>query len=329
MAKEKYPESTPYNVVCLYHANCMDGLIAAALTYRFFQGNVECVAVRYHEAPPLKLMQGKHVYLVDFTYTPEELLPHLDSFASLNIIDHHDDAMKPWRNLDWSNDEKLEKLYVKFDNNKSGAMLVWDFFFTSGSNGSEHVSVPLLVRYAQAYDLWTKELDMTDEVQSALRYNFPPHKAQLAELSDFLFLATDDDIEKLKETGRIINTQEKNLAESLIRRGLQFTKFLDHENIPVCFMPAELANAAGEIIYTRYPDAPFVVLFEDNYKYKSRKYSFRSRRHGGANVSQIATRLGGKGHYNSAGATVDMALIFEATATHDIIEQPNQEEAIA
>jgi oligoribonuclease NrnB/cAMP/cGMP phosphodiesterase (DHH superfamily) len=298
----------------------MDGLIAAALTHRFFKGNVECVPVRYNEAPPLKLVRDKHVYLVDFTYPPEELLPHLDTMKSLNVIDHHDDAMKPWRQLDWNNDTALEKLYVKFDNKKSGAMLVWDFFFGNGASTIEETQPPLLVRYAQAYDLWTKELAMTDEVQSALRYSFPPHKAQLEELADFLCTATHDAIEKLKAIGSIIVSQEQNIAESLIKRNLYFTNFLDYEGIPVCFMPAEFVNMAGEIIYTRYPEVPFVVLFEDNYARQSRKYSFRSRRDGGANVSQIAARIGGKGHENSSGATVDLALVFEQ------LEIPQKEE---
>jgi oligoribonuclease NrnB/cAMP/cGMP phosphodiesterase (DHH superfamily) len=324
MSKEKFPTSTEHPNVCLWHANCMDGQIAAALMHRFFRGKIECVAVRYNEPPPLELMRGKHVYLVDFTYPVDVLLPHLDSMASLNILDHHKDAMADWQRL-WTTADSppevnLEKLYVKFDNDKSGAMLVWDFTFGVGGDHPLALSVPKLVRYAQAYDLWTKELHMTDEVQSALRYNYPPHLAKLDELASFLFLANEADIEELKDTGKIILDQERVLAESLIRRSLRFETFLGYENVAVCQMPAELVNQAGEMIYTRHPEVPFVVLFEDNYKHQSRKYSFRSHRDLGMNVSKVAAMLGGKGHKNSAGATVNLALVFEAEAMFDIVE---------
>jgi oligoribonuclease NrnB/cAMP/cGMP phosphodiesterase (DHH superfamily) len=317
MSKKEQLTTTPHDVVCCYHANCMDGLIAAAIVHHHFEGKVECVAVRYNEVPPLELMKDKHVYLVDFTYPVEVLQDHIGSMKSLTIIDHHADAMKPW--LGSSILGEFPELTVLFNNERSGASLVWEFFSLKSSGGAQIPKLPKLVEYAQEYDLWTKRLPMTDEVQSALRFKFPPHEAKLAELANFLLTSDATVIEELKLVGSVIQQQEKTMAESLIRRGLHFTKFLDYENIPVCMMPAELVNQAGEIIYTRYPDAPFVVLFEDNYKYKSRKYSFRSRRDGGANVSQIAARLGGKGHYNSSGATVDMNLVFEAEATHDIV----------
>jgi oligoribonuclease NrnB/cAMP/cGMP phosphodiesterase (DHH superfamily) len=287
----------------------MDGLISAALMHHHFKGQVECLPVRYNEDPPLELMKGKHVYLVDFTYPVEALQDHIESMASLTVIDHHQDAMTPWVGAAALGEFKDTTVF--FDNNRSGAALVWFYLQHQLGQTLGEGTPPLLVQYAQEYDLWTKGLPMTDEVQSALRFNFPPHQANLEELADYLINAGPAEIEKLKFTGAIIQQQEKTMAESLIRRGLHFTKFLDYENIPVCAMPAELANQAGEIIYNRYPDAPFVVLFEDNYKHKSRKYSFRSRRDGGANVSQIAARIGGKGHYNSSGAVVDLELIFE------------------
>lgn len=324
MSKEKHPTSTPHDVVCLYHANCMDGLIAAALVHYFFKGQVECLAVRYNETPPATLMQGKDVYLVDFTYPVDDLMPHIPSMKSLTIIDHHHDAMVPW--VDSAVLGEFDNLSVYFDNGKSGAMLVWKYFSTSESADIINTDAPLLVQYAQEYDLWTKRLPMTDEVQSALRYRYPPHQADLAGLAQFLMLANDNVVQDLQRTGTIIQHQEKNMAESLIRRGLRFGPFLDYDNIPICAMPAELVNQAGEILYTRYPDAPFVVLFEDNYKYQSRKFSFRSRRDGGANVSQIASRIGGKGHYNSSGATVNLDLVFQVTPTHDIVAtEPSKE----
>jgi len=275
----------------------MDGLLAAAIVHRFFQGDVECKAVHYGGVVPVELMRGRNVFFVDFAFEFHEMLPHLDVPRHLTIIDHHEDNMRPWVALD---NGTYPNITIFYDQKKSGAGLTWDYFFGGDK--------PLLVRYAQEYDLWTKELPCTDEVQSGLRYMFPPREAALAALSNYIVQAKENEAEELKDIGGIILREEMTQIEAMIKRHLQHIEFLGYPNIPVCAMPPELVNQAGELLYTRYPDAPFVVMFEDNYPKNTRKYSFRSRRNGGANVSEIAAKIGGKGHENSSGALV--ACIF-------------------
>lgn len=297
----------PPPVLCLWHANCMDGLISAALVHLFFKGNVECLAVKYGDAVPVDLMTGRHVYFVDFTFPPEQVLPHLDLVRSLTVIDHHEDAMKPWVEL--AQNSPPEKLAVVYDIARSGGGLVWRHFF--GVEGHNRAAdMPIVIQYAQEYDLSTKTFHNTDEVQSGLRFHFPPHESPLAPLADFLIKAGPEEIVELQQVGIIILAQEKKQAAAFIERHLVMQEFLGHANVPVCYMPAELANPASELIYDIHPNAPFVVLFEDNYKFGTRKYSFRSRRGVGENVSAIALRLGGNGHRHSAGATVDRNVAF-------------------
>lgn len=293
--------------LCLWHANCMDGQISAAIVHLFFQGNVECVAIQYKDPLPLDKMKDRHVYLVDFTFPPEVILPHLDTMASLTVIDHHEDAMLPW--IAHCEKGRPQKLQIVYDIRRSGAGLVWQHFFDC-PGASRSTDMPLVVQYAQEYDLWTKDLPNTDEVQSGLRYTFPPREAHLAALADFMVKAGPEEIEELRKIGSVITRQEMIMVESFVKRHLMLRDFLEYKNVPVCHMPAELANQAGELLYNRYPDAPFVVLFEDNYNFKTRKYSFRSRRGTGLNVSAIAARFGGKGHFNSSGAIVDLPLTF-------------------
>lgn len=283
--------------LCLYHANCTDGLISAAIVHRFFKGAVECVAIHYRDPVPVEKMRGRHVFMVDFAFELHEMLPHMDVPKKLTIIDHHYDNMVPWVALD---NQSYQNLEVVFDNSRSGAGLTWDYFF-----GGEK---PLIVRYAQEYDLWTKGFPDTDQVQSGLRFTYPPHEANLSGLADFLVAADATDIAALKKIGDVVFKRDLIQAEALIKRHLQITTFLEYENIPVCAAPPELANQVGELLYTRFPSAPFVVMFEDNYAHNTRKYSFRSRREGGADVSAIAQQLGGKGHVNSSGALVPCKL---------------------
>ena len=287
------PLSQRHDALCLYHGNCMDGLLAAAVVHRFFNGDVECKAVHYGDEVPVELMRERNVFFVDFAFEFHQMLPHLDVPRQLTIIDHHKDNMAPWVALD---NGTYPNLTIRFDNFKSGAGLAWDYFF-----GGEK---PLLVRYAQEYDLWTKTLPNTDEVQSGLRYMFPPREAALAPLSVFMVYASEKEVEELRRIGSIILREEMTQIEAMIKRHLQFVEFLGYPNIPICAMPPELVNQAGELLYNRYPDVPFVVMFEDNYPKNTRKYSFRSRRIGGADVSEIAAKIGGKGHTNSSGALI-------------------------
>lgn len=296
-------------VVCLYHANCMDGLISAAIVNLFYHGAVECVPVHYKDPVPVETIRDRHVYLVDFTFEPQELEPHFPLMRSLTIIDHHKDAMAAWVDLDNERKYPTEFLKVVYDAKRSGAGLVWKFFFAAPGN-SRTTDMPILIQYAQEYDLWTKTLPNVDEVQSGLRYTFPPRHAALAALGDFLVKAGDEEVEEMRKIGTVVLRQEMTMVEDFVKRHLMVRDFLEYENIPVCHMPAELANQAGELLYNRYPDAPFVVLFEDNYNSGSRKYSFRSKKGVGIDVSAIAMRFGGKGHENSSGATVKRDFLF-------------------
>lgn len=287
------------DVICLYHANCFDGLLAAAIAHHRFKGAGEYIAVRYQEEPPLEKMKDKHVYLLDFTYPTEVLLQHVNTFRSLTVIDHHEDAVKPWLPYDWAdNVHGIDNVSVMFDNRESGATLTWSAF------NPPNAAMPELVEYAREYDIWTKRLPMTDEVQSAMRSRFQPHKAQFESLMNFVLTADGRTIHMLQEEGKVILEPERNIARGLIKRHLQFLDLWGYQNVAVCMMPAELVNLAGEMIYTEYPDTPFVAMYEDNLVKMTRKYSFRSRRDGGANVSKVAAILGGKGHYNSAGAMI-------------------------
>jgi len=88
-------------------------------------------------------LQDKNILVVDFSF-PLEVTNKIISVAkSLYILDHHITAMKDLDSLCCDNKH--------FDMTKSGAMLAWDFFYTSPA--------PLLVNYIQDRDLWHNTLE--------------------------------------------------------------------------------------------------------------------------------------------------------------------------
>lgn len=290
-------------VLCIYHASCMDGLGAAAIIHRYFKGAVDFKAMRYGDELPIDEMRDKHVYLVDFTFEPEVILPHINELASLVVIDHHHDAMMPW--MAYTGPDSPDNLTVVYDSTRSGASLVWWFLYPSSRQ-----SVPIGIQYLEQYDLWTKELPFTDEVQAAIRLKYPPKAGIVAieALSRDLPNFTQQDIDAFIATGKIARDPINTMAASMAKRGTFFIDIFGFKGVACCPAPAELVNEIGEYIYTTNPSTPFVIMFEDNYVTGERKYSFRSARTNGADVSYIAKMFGGKGHFNSAGARVKMEL---------------------
>jgi oligoribonuclease NrnB/cAMP/cGMP phosphodiesterase (DHH superfamily) len=67
------------------------------------------------------------------------------------VIDHHKSAEKDLKDI--------EDKYKWFDMTHSGAMLTWFYFFPE-------ISPPLMIRYIEDRDIWTKALPNTDDFSS-------------------------------------------------------------------------------------------------------------------------------------------------------------------
>jgi oligoribonuclease NrnB/cAMP/cGMP phosphodiesterase (DHH superfamily) len=75
------------------------------------------------------------VYILDFSYD-EETLRNLYKKVEVVVLDHHKTAEKDLKDLS----------FAKFDMNKSGAMMAWEYFHPEKE-------VPLMIRYIQDRDL--------------------------------------------------------------------------------------------------------------------------------------------------------------------------------
>jgi nanoRNase/pAp phosphatase (c-di-AMP/oligoRNAs hydrolase) len=100
----------------IYHGNCPDGFTAAWVTARKL-GDVELLAAKYGDDPPLEEATGRRVVIVDFSY-PREKLEQLHATGSLLVLDHHKTAEADLQGLP----------YCVFDMQRSGARLAWDYF---------------------------------------------------------------------------------------------------------------------------------------------------------------------------------------------------------
>lgn len=116
-------------IVIIYHKNCVDGMAAAWVANKFFEGDVILIAAEYHKRHELvnvekgtldSRLEGADVYVLDFSFERDETLRLQQVANKVVVLDHHATSCKA-----------LEGLYT-VDTTKCGAVLAWEYFF--GSN---------------------------------------------------------------------------------------------------------------------------------------------------------------------------------------------------
>ena len=134
----------PHPLVIYHGRSCPDGF-AAALAARLFYGDrAEYLGLDHGDVKSvddLPAVQGRAVYILDFSFSPEILAQVEARAAKLVLLDHHKSAA-----------EKLTGFacrcsVVHFDMDKSGARLAWEFFQPTQP-------IPDLVKFIEDRDIW-------------------------------------------------------------------------------------------------------------------------------------------------------------------------------
>jgi oligoribonuclease NrnB/cAMP/cGMP phosphodiesterase (DHH superfamily) len=249
--------------------------------------DVEFHAARYGDPAPD--VTGKSVIIVDFSYKYDVLVALADKAASVLVIDHHKTAMAdlvdvPPAELHYEEHQKNStgKLHALFDMNRSGAGLVWDFFFPQQQR-------PSLINHIEDRDLWRFELPGTREVMADL-FSYPQDFATW----DFLLTAN---INAMRLDGEAINRHHQKTVTDLVRTTKRRMLIGGHD-VPVANLPYMFASDAGHLMAEG-------ELFAGSYFDTSdgRTFSLRST-DAGMDVSEIAKQYGGGGHRNASGFRV-------------------------
>lgn len=282
--------------LCIYHGNCADGFGAAWVVRRAL-GDVEFHAGVYQDAPPD--VTGRDVLLVDFSYK----LPVLEHMAakanSILVLDHHATAMADlgranraglsWQHhLDNVYQDRCEgvtrSLYALFDMERSGAGIVWDYFFPKKPR-------PALINHIEDRDLWRFALPRTREIQANV-FSYPYD----FDVWDMLMRALPEDLAKDGEA--IERKHFKDIAElvQVCRREMIIGGII----VPAASLPYTLTSDAGHLMATEHPSKIGVCYWDTP---AGRVFSLRST-DDGPDVSTIAKQYGGGGHRNAAGFRV-------------------------
>ena len=139
------PDKNDPQPLVIYHGrNCPDGFASALAAWLYYEGQAEFLGLDHGDikaVDELPALEGRAVYILDFSFSPELLRSIEERAAKLVMLDHHKSAA-----------DKLTGFscrcgVVHFDMHKSGARLAWEFFHPAQS-------VPDLVRFVEDRDIW-------------------------------------------------------------------------------------------------------------------------------------------------------------------------------
>lgn len=294
--------TTPNPILCIYHANCLDGFGAAWAVYKAFKPEyLEFFEGKYGEPIPSKeLVEGRDVVLVDFSYKAHELMQLALYARSVLVLDHHEGAQKELECFPVAADcwaQHITKLstnnsytpQVLFDMERSGAGITWDFFHPTKPR-------PPIINHIEDRDLWKFDLPYTKEINSAIAsYEFSMNAWDI-----IVSMPIDSLI--IEGTG-IERKKQKDIATllSLCSRREKIAGY----NVPIANIPHIYASEAGHALSD---GEPFAATYYDTDQ--GRTFSLRSSKEGGLNVQEIAKQFGGGGHKHASG--------FSVPATHPL-----------
>ena len=299
------------NIYVLYHGLCPDGFGSAWSAHIFLgdRSGIEYIPITYGSELP-EMENGSYIYMLDFS-TDAETLRKLGEKNRVVILDHHKTAkanLAKFPTLPISHtakDEKYERMpygvFVRFDMNKSGAMLSWEFFHPSSP-------IPNLIKYVQDRDLWKFELKGSNEFSSHLKcydFNFEEWD-RINELTDNSF--TYKNIEEFIQIGKILLIQDQKNIDMICKQA-KVINYNGHKVVTVC--ATSHWSDVGNDLVKKYPEADYSMSFYYSPKNNLVKISLRCK--DGFDVSEVATEFGGGGHPKASGYVLkgsDMADFF-------------------
>jgi len=236
-----------------------------------------------HGQPLPKDLDGKNILICDFSFRKNIFAELKKKVNKVLILDHHETAQKDLEDVD-----PKDKW---FDMKHSGAMLTWFYFYPTEQS-------PLLIKYIEDRDIWTKVLPNTDAF-AAWFHTLP-----------FIF---EEYIKYFDEKLLLQLIQEKGIPYKELNDHY-ISQAVDYSVVKFCEIKGQfyfvafnnssvLKSDIGNKMFDRYPLCDFSTVYSINEKHDSTSFSLRSTDvH--VNVGDVAFSLGSGGHRNSSGLKI-------------------------
>lgn len=276
--------------IVIYHANCPDGFAAAWAAHSKLGDTAAYIPANYGQDPPD--CTGAEVYIVDFSYKRPVMRQLLSVAHKVVVLDHHKTAEAELAGLVdefiqrpdlIANPPGSELPVIRFDMNKSGGRLAWEYFHPGEP-------APALIEYTEDRDLWRWELPASREISAALACH-PRTFAEWDQIEDAI-QETGFSVE-MAGKGEAILIYQAQLVEAIARNAREIE--IDGHKILAANSSVLFSEVAEKLAEGRPFGAVWFVRADG-----MTQWSLRSR-DGGIDVSKIARNHGGGGHRNAAG----------------------------
>ena len=283
---------------CYYHKVDLDGKCSAAIVKRKYP-NCELIGVNYPDRPDFDILkEGETVFVVDFSFSPEDMYKLLGVTSdNLIWIDHHKSAIEKieYTTLPDNNTSLSCVIRGEREIGRAGCELTWEYLFSKEP-------MPDAVKLLGRYDVWDHKNSEVLPFQYGMRMEEWEPTSQKWRC---LFENPNAYMDYIQDGDTILAYEnQQNTAYS---KSMAFP--VEFEGHKTWAINKALSNAK---IFETIKDAdkrPLWLLF--NCRDGLWKYSLYSAPNSGIDVSQIAVKYGGGGHAGAAGFQSDKYLLNE------------------
>lgn len=275
------------NIIVFYHENCLDGFASSYVAWKKFKEKAEYIPLSHTvkgidvlKSKKIKIndLKDKEIFFIDFCLKDSEMNKILKIAKSLAVLDHHESRKDFVKSL--SGSVYGEKI--------SGAYIASKYFFPKNK-------VPKLIEYISINDTYTFS---KEEKIKKIEKNIISYLVTL-EYDFKVFQKTEKDFEdknKLLEIiklGNILNTNYLKLVETQVEKA----KLIDFEGYKVYAINASsiFRNELGHKLAQK-SKSKFSLI----YTFEDRELKISMRGDGKVDLSKLAEKFGGGGHFNAA-----------------------------
>jgi hypothetical protein len=261
--------------LCILHANCLDGLGAAAVVRRRVP-TCDLLPMQYGDKVPV--VEGRELWMVDFGLTLPVMRQLRAQATTFTWIDHHESQLDVQRQLGFGT----------LDTSECGASLAWRVLFPD-------LAPPPIIAYIKDKDLWTWALPESRAVAAGLWQTFQgiaPEKLHEILLADPMAMAA---------IGRpLLAKQQARVAEA-VKSGIAITDAFGEPGLRAFAVPcrSDLNETADKILMPVEQGGLGYDLAVMFYRKKDGRW-VNSLRSETRDCLKIAVPRGGGGHRQSA-----------------------------
>lgn len=287
----------PPRQVVLYHAECIDGIVAAWAVWKAWGDSADYIPVRSGARAPIEVCQDADVAIVDMSFSRGSVEEIRRVARRMVLLDHHESATRELAGVEG----------CVVDESRSGAGLAWDHFHHPGEPR------PWIIDYVEDADLYHFALENSREVNAWIAA-----QPFTIDAVDALCARVDDEgLDVAVASGEIARTVVDRYVEAVVKEA--HAALLGGYVVPVVNAPRPYVTEVVNKLCEGWPFAAAWHVLADGRV----KYSLRSDRGPDAsNVADIAERFpGGRGHAHAASFTVD-AIVHEVIGGPAIAREP-------